>query len=85
MLAAVFFLLPMLGGCPKSDSLGPSLPVLPADLAKLCDDPGVRAGGDVRIELATQRKFLALCRSKHRDTVKFYNQVRQLYEEAGKK
>lgn len=82
MLALVFFLLPMLSACKKSDKpLDPSLPVLPADLATLCKDPGVRAGRDVRVELATQRKFLALCSNRHRDTVKFYNQVRALYEE----
>nr|WP_321457223.1 hypothetical protein [uncultured Cohaesibacter sp.] len=86
MLAVVFCLPLMLGGCPKSDkTLDPSLPVLPADLAMLCEDPGVKAGRDMRVELAIQRKFLALCRNRHRDTVAFYNQVRQLYAEVKSK
>lgn len=70
----------MLGGCKTSNDQKIALPVLPADLAALCKDPGVRAGRDARRELARNRAALADCKKRHRDTVQFYGDVRQGYE-----
>jgi hypothetical protein len=65
-------------GCATSDKgLAPiSLPVLPADLALACRDPGVRAGQPALGELARNRLALAECSRKHRDTVTFYEELR---------
>lgn len=80
----VFCLMVMLSGCKTFGNQPSHLPVMPADLEALCEDPGVKAGRDARFEIAVQRKFLALCRQRHRDTVKFYKEVRRLYLEAAK-
>ena len=56
---------------------GIDLPVMPADLRMRCGDPGVRAGKDTRIELARNRKALAACNHRHRDTVKFYDDTKR--------
>ncbi len=54
----------------------PRLPPLPADLAVPCPDPGVRVGQDARVALAHNRQALKVCISRHGQTVRFYNGVR---------
>ena len=73
------FLLPtLLAGCTTYGSVPvPSvLPPLPYDLAADCDDPGVRGGKSAITEIARNRKALAECKARHRDTVGFYDGLR---------
>jgi len=55
------------------------LPVLPSDLRQACADPGVRAGHDVRAELARNRYALAACKRKHAGMIDFYDDVRESF------
>lgn len=77
---AVLMLAVGLAGCnssPRAGILaGPSIPVLPGDLAQDCRDPGVRAGQPVINELVRNRQALSECRRRHADTVVFYDTMR---------
>jgi hypothetical protein len=68
----------MLVACQGSGSglVKPQLPVIPANLAVACRDPGVTAGRPVLSEFARNRQSLAECRRKHRDLVAYYNDLR---------
>ena len=67
-----------LAGCQTTGAglVSPQLPPLPSRLAADCRDPGVRQGKPVLGEFIRNRQALAECRGKHRDTVKFYNDLR---------
>lgn len=52
------------------------MPPLRADLTTDCEDPGLRVGQDVHSALARNRTWAKCERSKHRATVKVYNDVR---------
>lgn len=77
---AVSLLAALLAGCLHSGRPGAiqsELPPLPGTLALDCHDPGVRADRPVLVEFAHNRLALADCRRRHRDTVSFYDDLRQ--------
>lgn len=77
-IAFVSVALLVLGACSTTRTVGVvvPLPALPSRLAVACQDPGVKAGNPYLIELANNRKALAACARKQRDTVSFYNDLR---------
>lgn len=78
MLMTAFLIPTLLVGCTTSGSVPvqPALPPLPHDLAAECADPGVRGGKSATTEIARNRKALADCKARHRDTVGFYDGLR---------
>lgn len=71
-----------LSACAPSGSAGRikagiNLPAMHTSLTKRCYDPGVREGKDARVELARNRRALATCRKRHRDTVRTYRRTKR--------
>ena len=56
----------------------PNMRPLPVDLARPCPPPSGEVGQDARSALARTRGALAICSDRHGNTVKFYNDVRQV-------
>jgi hypothetical protein len=71
----------MLAGCARYAEAphGVHLPLLPAELARPCRDPGVAAGDDARKALAATRVALGACRRQAAATAGFYEDVRKRF------
>ena len=57
----------------------PELPPVPDNLAQPCRDPGVRdvqTVADATSAIADSRRFAACANRQHRDTIQFYEAVR---------
>ena len=60
-------------------AVAPQLPDLPDNLAQPCRDPGVRdvqTVADATSAIADNRRFAACANRQHRDTIRFYEAVR---------